>query len=611
MIPVPVKAYSYIRFSTLEQAKGDSLRRQIEKSIAYAKKHDLILDESLNLQDLGLSAFSGTHRTKGALGEFLELIDKGQIAKGSVLIVENLDRLSREKVLDALNQFTSIIKAGISIVTLQDGIKYTNESINQNWAQLIISITYMARAHDESKTKSIRLKAAWDEKRRKVYSFDKKLTSQVPAWIKATKVKEKIELTLIADRRRAIELIFRKKLEGKGGERIAKELNLEKNCWKPLKSKRNKTGGWRASYIKKILRNRSVIGEFQLYKISNQKREPINEPIKDYYPRAIPDELFYQVQSQIKLNSEMGSKKGFGGGKTGKGYNLFTHIIKCGLCGSPVHYIDKGNSSKGGKYLHCDSSRRKTDLGKRCIAKPIRYNEFKNAFFREIDEVNIDKILPQESKTQIKINDRRQQLDIVEYKKEEIKSSLRRFEIAIQFATNVNEIKELVKKRESLRTEDEYLLDNRRKLIEEVKNLESQRRSFIENMSTTKELFSLLNSVDEEKAIQIRFQLRKEIRRVIDWINIFPYRTKEEEYTILQEQYVKLKKKAEKIQKRNSFSGRIVLNDVVNQIKELEEDIDNTSIYGGYARVKFNPQEDFNSATILLDKSRRQAFERS
>jgi DNA invertase Pin-like site-specific DNA recombinase len=42
------------------------------------------------------------HKSKGALGQFLKLVEQGCIAKGSTLLVENMDRLSREQVLDAL-----------------------------------------------------------------------------------------------------------------------------------------------------------------------------------------------------------------------------------------------------------------------------------------------------------------------------------------------------------------------------------------------------------------------------------------------------------------------------------------------------------------------------
>ncbi|AWL03279.1 recombinase family protein [Massilia oculi] len=98
-------AYSYIRFSTSEQQKGDSLRRQTELSERYASAHGLTLDTSLHLHDLGLSAFDRSNIDRGALGGFLEAVKRGRIAHGSFLLVESLDRLSRDKVLAALEIF--------------------------------------------------------------------------------------------------------------------------------------------------------------------------------------------------------------------------------------------------------------------------------------------------------------------------------------------------------------------------------------------------------------------------------------------------------------------------------------------------------------------------
>lgn len=53
------KAYSYKRFSTPGQLEGDSLRRQTSKAEKYATEHGLELDTTLNLEDLGRSAFKG------------------------------------------------------------------------------------------------------------------------------------------------------------------------------------------------------------------------------------------------------------------------------------------------------------------------------------------------------------------------------------------------------------------------------------------------------------------------------------------------------------------------------------------------------------------------
>jgi len=184
------KAFSYIRFSTPEQENGDSLRRQTEASEQYAKAHSLVLDDSLRLTDRGLSAYRGVHKTKGALGEFLQLVEQGKVPKGSVLLVESLDRLSREQVLDALTQFTGIIGAGVKVVTLADNMEYDRESVNANFGQLLMSLVIMARAYEESATKSKRLKAAWAEKREQATNGHRKLTGRCPAWLRLSEDKK-------------------------------------------------------------------------------------------------------------------------------------------------------------------------------------------------------------------------------------------------------------------------------------------------------------------------------------------------------------------------------------------------------------------------------------
>src|SRR5215467_1963131 len=90
------RAYSYIRFSTPEQAKGDSLRRQTELSERYAREHGLTLDDKLTFRDLGKSAFRGKNAQEGELGDFIKAVEDGRIKRGSYLLVENLDRLSRQ-----------------------------------------------------------------------------------------------------------------------------------------------------------------------------------------------------------------------------------------------------------------------------------------------------------------------------------------------------------------------------------------------------------------------------------------------------------------------------------------------------------------------------------
>ncbi len=99
-----------------------------------------------------MSAFRGNNVKVGALGEFLKAIRVGRVLTGSVLIIENIDRLSRNKVGEALQMFISILNSGVSIVTREPRRTYTQASIN-DIATLLEPIIYMARAHEGSATK--------------------------------------------------------------------------------------------------------------------------------------------------------------------------------------------------------------------------------------------------------------------------------------------------------------------------------------------------------------------------------------------------------------------------------------------------------------------------
>ena len=70
-------AYSYLRFSHPDQAKGDSLRRQTELRDAWIARTGIALDESLTLEDKGVSGYTGEHRSnpdRHALASFVALV---------------------------------------------------------------------------------------------------------------------------------------------------------------------------------------------------------------------------------------------------------------------------------------------------------------------------------------------------------------------------------------------------------------------------------------------------------------------------------------------------------------------------------------------------------
>ena len=60
------KAYSYLRFSTPEQAEGDSYRRQMAAALDWCKRKGVELDDKLRFHDLGKSGYTGANFTEGA-----------------------------------------------------------------------------------------------------------------------------------------------------------------------------------------------------------------------------------------------------------------------------------------------------------------------------------------------------------------------------------------------------------------------------------------------------------------------------------------------------------------------------------------------------------------
>jgi DNA invertase Pin-like site-specific DNA recombinase len=117
LIPAKSKAYSYIRFSSARQRDGHSLERQTTKAADYAAERGFELDTQLNLKDLAVSGYRGKNIRTGALGLFLKAVDDGRVPRNSYLLVENVDRLTRADIPEAMALFLSIITNGIVVVT--------------------------------------------------------------------------------------------------------------------------------------------------------------------------------------------------------------------------------------------------------------------------------------------------------------------------------------------------------------------------------------------------------------------------------------------------------------------------------------------------------------
>lgn len=376
----PPKAYSYLRFSSPDQIRGHSLQRQSEASQLYAQAHGLELDESLKLTDLGVSAFRGKNWQEGALGKFIEAIDSGLVPRGSYLLVENLDRLSRDTINVALKRFMDILEREVHVVTLHDSKVFTKESLS-NLPDLVLSVMSMHRAHEESLIKSKRLSAVWSEKKKRARESGLALTPRVPAWLKLNKTTNKIEP--IEERVAIIKRIFELTIDGIGKRKIAQILNQEGI---PTFGRSKE---WHDSYIQKIVSNEAVIGIYQPYKEQytegKSQRVHDGEPIENYFPIVIDPATFYRARASQSARMISGGRKGIAF------TNLFTGFVYCGVCGSSMHFINKGKGRKGGDYLICSGQRLKSTV---CPTYAIRYDPVQTAILFSINELDLLSLFP-------------------------------------------------------------------------------------------------------------------------------------------------------------------------------------------------------------------------
>lgn len=331
------RVYSYRRWSDPRQQAGSSADRQAAYAEKWASDHGLVLDTALSMLDAGLSAYSGANIKKGALGAFLRAIENGQIAPGSVLIVEGLDRLSRAEPLDAQAQLTQIINAGITVVTASDGQQYSRESLKANPMGLIYSLLVMIRANEESETKAVRVKAAI---RRLCEQWQ---TGAYRGVIRNGKDPKWVEYRdgawhLIPHRVEAVRVVIDLFKRGHGSLAIVDQLKAAAMSV----SDRPTT----ASHLYKLMRLPALVGVKVLVVDGVEYR------LDDYYPAVLTQAEYDELQVELKQRRRVKGDSGVVGIITGLG------IARCAYCGSSMASQNMVNRKRDEQGNVRDSHRR-------------------------------------------------------------------------------------------------------------------------------------------------------------------------------------------------------------------------------------------------------------
>jgi hypothetical protein len=245
------------------------------------------------LRDEGVSAFKGKHAAKGQLSGFLRDVEAGKVPRGSVLVVEALDRLSREAALVAMGQFALIIGKGITIVTAKDKMEYSEASIKQNQGNLFMSLGVMIRANEESARKSGFSRDSLHQRARAWVAGDR--THRVggfplPSWIRKTAAGTyELDPEYAHATRTAVNLY----MSGHGMVGVTKELIEQGLKLTPR--------GTFASQVERLVRSSSLIGELVIDVEASSEKQPAARYVLDgYYPALLKLSQWHALQDMLK-----------------------------------------------------------------------------------------------------------------------------------------------------------------------------------------------------------------------------------------------------------------------------------------------------------------------
>lgn len=383
------QAYLYTRISTLQQATGFGIERQIntvtdfltyaciDERLGYCLSPD---NYTLLESDIGKSAYHGRNwKESSALGQFYLSVMNGTISD-AVLVCENVDRLVRMSQYKASSKLVDLITHGIDIVEVESGMVYS-EKIPETKMILDMSIT---RAHMESKRKSSMSKKSWDNRIDKQLKEGKPSSKVIPRWlsIKGNGYVVDKDFSINSN------YIFNAYVNGFGVSALVDEMNTTNRLDMGVR--------WTKVSLHRLLKDKRIIGYMRDY--------------PDVYPCVISKELFNTVQSMI------GSKSIAVAQRTTKYMrNLFSGITRCAFCGEGMVGDMNGHKKL---FLTCIGRRHK----KGCEAGSFPSTKFESGVLNILHSVDWAAVYSSVDVTEL--NSLRSELAVISKEIEEYETEL-------------------------------------------------------------------------------------------------------------------------------------------------------------------------------------------
>ena len=292
--------------------------------------------------DAGVSAFKVTsddgllaaNMHKGNLGAFLERVQAGDIKRGSVLIVERLDRFSRNYFDVVFPVWLNLLQSGVEIYNCVSNTHYTLAAIRKNSMLAAMALMEMASANDYSANLSNRVCRAnairlANASKGKTVS----LGGWVPRWLTFNGVKGQEGTYTLNSHADTIRRIVNEYLSGKSMWSIARDLSADKVP--------SVAGGtWSQGIISPLLKTPALIGTKEV------------KGVTVTFPAVISKKQWDMLRAMLAKNSSR--KGGNAAGETVA--NLFRNRCRCAKCGGAI------NTTR--TYYHCSGHKKRVcDVG--------------------------------------------------------------------------------------------------------------------------------------------------------------------------------------------------------------------------------------------------------
>jgi len=314
------KMAAYCRVSTDQLEQLSSYEAQVAYYTAFINNHPDYVMAGIYADE----GISGTNTKKRE--QFNKMIEDCKVGKIDMIITKSISRFARN-TLDTLNYVRTLKELGIGVV-------FEKENINTLDSKGEVLLTILSSlAQDESR--SISENSTWGIRRR----FEQgKVTVNHKKFLGYDKDEEG---NLIIDEKQAkiVRRIYKDYLDGKGPNRIARELEEEGiTNW-------NGKAKWYESSIRKMLSNEKYKGDALLQKtytvdFLSKKRAFNNGEIPQYYVEdshpAIIDKVMWEA-----VQLEMERRMIFAKQHDQQRYdyasidNQFAGRVICGCCGNP------------------------------------------------------------------------------------------------------------------------------------------------------------------------------------------------------------------------------------------------------------------------------------